>query len=127
MSPSRVARPQWSTLRWAGIGSAIALAAASTLLTGPSAGAAIVATVPLATSANYSVLGGSTVTNTGPSILANSLGLSPGPSITGFPPGNVLPPGTTDTTNAGGGAGPGRPHCRLHQRHEPTDRRHHDR
>ncbi len=60
--------------------------------------AAVVATVPLGTSAEYSVLGGSTVTNTGPSILGQSLGLSPGPSITGFPPGTVL--GTTNQTNA---------------------------
>ena len=67
---------------------------------GSTATAAIVPTVPLATSANYAVLGGSTVTNTGPSILDNSLGLWPGTSITGFPPGLVLPPGTTDTTNA---------------------------
>jgi hypothetical protein len=67
---------------------------------GSTATAAIVPTVPLGTSADYAVLGGSTVTNTGPSILDNSLGLWPGSSITGFPPGLVLPPGTTDTTNA---------------------------
>ncbi|MEO6468237.1 MAG: ice-binding family protein [Acidimicrobiia bacterium] len=60
--------------------------------------AAIVAKVPLATSAEYSVLAGSTVTNTGPSILGESLGVSPGTSITGFPPGTVL--GTTNATNA---------------------------
>ena len=60
--------------------------------------AAVVAKVPLATSAQYSVLGGSTVTNTGPSILGQSLGVSPGTSITGFPPGTVL--GTTNATNA---------------------------
>jgi type VI secretion system secreted protein VgrG len=64
------------------------------------ASAAIVATVPLATSSNYAVLGAETVTNTGNSILDGSLGVSPGSSITGFPPGLVLPPGTTDTTNA---------------------------
>lgn len=60
--------------------------------------AAVVTTVPLATSSQYSVLGGQTVTNTGPSVLGKSLGLSPGTSITGFPPGTVL--GTTNTTNA---------------------------
>ena len=76
------------------------LAPASLLLYSTPASAAIVATVPLATSANYSVLAGSTVTNTGNSTLAQSLGLWPGTSITGFPPGVVTSPGTTDTTNA---------------------------
>ena len=70
------------------------------LLAGTSASAAIVPTVPLGTSANYSVLAGSTVTNTGNSTLAQSLGLWPGTSITGFPPGVVTPPGTTDNNNA---------------------------
>ncbi len=75
-----------------------AIASATFLVFSPPATAAIVATVPLATAGNYSVLGGQTVTNTGPSVLGQSLGLSPGTSITGFPPGTVL--GTTDTTNA---------------------------
>lgn len=61
---------------------------------------AIVAGVDLATAANYSVLGGSTVTNTGASVLGQSLGLWPGTSVTGFPPGIVTPPGTTDVDNA---------------------------
>jgi hypothetical protein len=65
--------------------------------------AAIAPTVPLATSANYAVLGASTVTNTGDSTLDGSLGLSPGTSITGFPPGLVLQPGKTDRTNAAAG------------------------
>ncbi len=67
---------------------------------GTTASAAIVPTVQLATSANYAVLAGTTVTNIGNSVLDNSLGLWPGSSITGFPPGLVLAPGTTDTTNA---------------------------
>jgi hypothetical protein len=70
--------------------------AASLLIVGSTANAAIVPTVPLATSANYSVLGGQTVTNTGPSVLNNSVGVSPGTAITGFPPGIVTPPAIVD-------------------------------
>jgi Ice-binding-like len=79
---------------------AFTMAGATLLIVGNSANAAIVPTVPLATAANYAVLGGSTVTNTGATTVDGSLGLSPGTAITGFPPGLVLPPGTTDTTNA---------------------------
>lgn len=43
----------------------------------------------LDTAVNYSVLAGSTVTNTGSSILDDSLGVSPGTAVTGFPPGIV--------------------------------------
>ncbi|MEP7111836.1 MAG: ice-binding family protein [Ilumatobacteraceae bacterium] len=63
------------------------------------ASAGIVATVPLATAANYSVLGGQTVTNTGPSILDKSVGLAPGSAVEGFPPGTVTAPGTIQAAN----------------------------
>ncbi|HEY0520587.1 MAG TPA: ice-binding family protein [Ilumatobacteraceae bacterium] len=80
----------------------MAVASATALLVlGQSASAGIVPTVGLATAANYSVLGGQTVTNTGPSTLGQSLGLDPGPltAVVGFPPGNVLAPGTIEASN----------------------------
>jgi Ice-binding-like len=49
---------------------------------------ALAATLPrLGTAGNYAVLAGSTISNTGPSWITGKVGLSPGKSITGFPPG----------------------------------------
>jgi hypothetical protein len=51
---------------------------------------AAVAPVILGTSSAFGVLAGTTVTNTGPSVISNGdLGVSPGTSVTGFPPGTV--------------------------------------
>ena len=79
---------------------ALAASALVLLAIGQPASAGIVPTVPLATAANYSVIGGQTVTNTGPSVLDKSVGLAPGSAVVGFPPGIVSAPGTIQAANA---------------------------
>jgi hypothetical protein len=59
---------------------------------------ALVAPVDLGTATTFSVLAGQSVTNTGPTVVGGDLGVSPGSSVTGFPPGTVL--GTTHVADA---------------------------
>jgi hypothetical protein len=54
--------------------------------------------VNLGTAGSYAVLAGSTVTNTGATVLFGDLGLSPGTAVTGFPAGTVH--GTINASNA---------------------------
>jgi hypothetical protein len=44
----------------------------------------------LGTASSFSVLAGSSVTNTGPTVVTGNVGVSPGSSVTGFPPGVIV-------------------------------------
>ncbi|MCW2793240.1 MAG: hypothetical protein JWO76_2338 [Nocardioides sp.] len=69
-----------------------AVAAAVSLLMVAASPAAFAALPPvgLGTATPFAVLAGTTVTNTGPSVISGDLGVSPGSAVTGFPPGQVV-------------------------------------
>jgi Ice-binding-like len=77
---------------------ALGLLSLALLLTVAFATSAQAQTVGLGTADSFSVLAGSTVTNTGPTVINGDLGLSPGTAVTGFPPGIVN--GTIHATDA---------------------------
>ncbi|GAA3979900.1 ice-binding family protein [Streptomyces plumbiresistens] len=73
---------------WIAAVTAVVIAAVVLALTPTRANAAT--PVPMGTAGSYAVLAGTTVTNTGPSLITGDLGVHPGTAITGFPPGIVL-------------------------------------
>jgi len=64
--------------------------------TGQSAQAAT--SIDLGAATSYAVIAGSAITNTGSSVLTGDVGLSPGSSIGGFPPGHIT--GNSDAADA---------------------------
>jgi len=79
--------------RWSTAVVAVSTTAAMVVLgavVGAPAASAAQAPVGLGTATSFAVLAGQTVTNTGPSVVSGSIGLSPGTAVTGFPPGTVI-------------------------------------
>lgn len=93
---------KWNgTARWLLVFVALTLVGVGTLAATQFNASAAIAPTVLGTAQSFAVLGGSTVTNTGPTVITGAnLGVSPGSAITGFPPGIVTAPGTIHATDA---------------------------
>ncbi|KJS52317.1 Large tegument protein, partial [Streptomyces rubellomurinus subsp. indigoferus] len=79
--------PYWRTL--SGWIAAVALVAGGAVALTPARALAVASPISLGTASSFAVLGGQSVSNTGPSVITGDLGVSPGTAVSGFPPGTV--------------------------------------
>jgi len=89
-----------SGLRRARFTSVALIMALVAMMVAPAISMAAEPPVNLGTSASYAVLAGTTVTNTGPSVINGDLGVWPGLAVVGFPPGIVNLPGVIHSGDA---------------------------
>jgi len=80
--------------------SSLAVVSSASTITGSSP----LAAVALGSAANFAILAGTAVTNTGASTVGGNLGVSTGTSVTGFPPGSVTGAAFTGASSAAGSA-----------------------
>ncbi len=77
------------TARISRLSSLFIVASLGVVFTVASPAGAAEAPVGMGTDASFAVVAGTTITNTGPTLIGGDLGLSPGNAVTGFPPGLV--------------------------------------
>ncbi len=85
----KITRSSRPTQRCGSVIVAVAVVSATALVVTSGPAEAATPTVGLGTATSFAVLAGTTVTNTGPSVISGDLGVSPGTAVTGFPPGLV--------------------------------------
>ena len=85
-NPSRAKRQRWGS----SVAAVVTLLSTVLFLVFVGSAQAESTAAVLGTADTFAVLGGQSVTNTGPSVVRGDLGVSPGSSVTGFPPGLVL-------------------------------------
>src|SRR6202041_371723 len=93
-------RVRYAWLAASPLAAGVVVAGAAALFLSTQPAFAATAPVGLGTAASFGVLAGSTVTNTGPSVIGGNLGVYPGTAVTGFPPGAVT--GTVYTATGPG-------------------------